>query len=207
MLKQFRIGGMQNFCYIIGENEVAVVDPGFDADIILDEIADRKVKFVILTHTHFDHTGSLNELMFKLSEKGQEPEIVIHDCKKDSYEDYTVKPVKNNDIIEVDDIKITVLHTPGHTPGSICLLFDDNLITGDTIFVEGCGRTDLPGGNTEEMFESIQRIKELPDDIKIWPGHDYGSIPQSTVKHEKDKNPYFRHDDFELFAEERGGNY
>ena len=102
----------------------------------------------------------------------------------------TIK-LKNNDEIKVGNIKIKVMHTPGHTPGAICLLVENKLITGDTLFVNAIGRTDLAGGDAMKLFESLQKLKKLGDDVEVYPGHDYGEIPFSTIGGEKKTNPYF----------------
>ena len=89
-------------------------------------------------------------------------------------------------------IKIKIIHTPGHTPGAICLLVENRLLTGDTLFVNAIGRTDLAGGDAIKLFESLQKLKKLNDNIEIYPGHDYGSTPSSTIWNEKKNNPYFK---------------
>ena len=99
--------------------------------------------------------------------------------------------LKDNEEIKVGKIKIKIIHTPGHTKGAVCLLFDNKLITGDTLFVGAIGRTDLPGGDAIKLFESLQKLKKLDDKIEIYPGHDYGEAPFSTIGGEKKSNPYF----------------
>ena len=99
--------------------------------------------------------------------------------------------VKDNDILDLGEIQCKVIHTPGHSPGGICLLVEGNLFTGDTLFVGGVGRTDLPGGSLDQLVVSIKtKIYTLPDNTIIWPGHDYGAGPSSTVEYEKRTNPY-----------------
>ena len=99
--------------------------------------------------------------------------------------------MKDNDEIKVGSIKIKVICTPGHTPCAICLLVENKLITGDTLFVNAIGRTDLAGGDSVKLFESLQKLKKLDDDVEVYPGHDYGKIPFSTIGGEKKANPYF----------------
>jgi glyoxylase-like metal-dependent hydrolase (beta-lactamase superfamily II) len=96
--------------------------------------------------------------------------------------------VRDDDIIEIGRLRMRVIYTPGHTPESMCLLIDKKLITGDTLFVGGCGRTDLAGGNPEELHNSLLKLTALDDDVEIYPGHDYGEKPSSTIGYEKDHN-------------------
>jgi len=98
--------------------------------------------------------------------------------------------VKDGDTISIGEIKGKIIHTPGHTPGGMCILFDTKLITGDSLFVEGCGRVDFEGGNVDQMWESLQKLKALDETIEVYPGHDYGSIKHSTIKHEKEHNRF-----------------
>ena len=101
-----------------------------------------------------------------------------------------IKIIKDNDKINIGKIKVKVLHTPGHSPGSVCYLFDNKLITGDTLFVEGIGRMDLPGGDKRAVSESLKKLKKLDENIEVYPGHNYGSKDNSTIGYEKKNNPY-----------------
>ena len=103
-----------------------------------------------------------------------------------------VTAVSAGDAVEVGPLRITALHTPGHTPGSTCWHAADSLFAGDTVFVGACGRCDLPGGDPEQMFESLKRVSQLPDDVRLYPGHDYGDVPVSSIQREKEHNPYFQ---------------
>jgi|SRR3989338_13977 len=192
---QIPIGPMQNFVYIVGDEsikEAAVVDCGWEIDKII-EIAEKdtlKITKIILTHYHYDHAQKVNELADRTK-----AEIYFHEDEsqflKTAINNEKSSKLKNNDIINVEKTKIKVIHTPGHTPGSICLLAEDKLITGDTLFVSAIGRTDLPGGDAIKLFESLQKLKKLDDNIKIYPGHDYGETKFSTIGNEKKTNPYF----------------
>ncbi|MGQ9468933.1 MAG: MBL fold metallo-hydrolase [Nitrososphaerales archaeon] len=181
---QMLIGELMNFTYLIGDENsglAVVVDPADDADRILKE-ADKhslKIIYIINTHAHFDHIMANRDLASKTKAK-----IIMHEKSK-AMKDLSVK---DNDIIEIGKLKMRVIHTPGHTPESICLLIDKKLITGDTLFVGGCGRTDLPGGNPEELYNSLLKLMDLDDEVKIYPGHDYGEKPYSTIGYEKDHN-------------------
>jgi glyoxylase-like metal-dependent hydrolase (beta-lactamase superfamily II) len=181
---QMRIGEMMNFTYLIGDEGsglAAVVDPADDVDRILKE-ADKhnlRIKYIINTHAHFDHIKANEDLALKTKAK-----IVMHEKAK-AMKDISVR---DDDIIEIGELRMRVIHTPGHSPESICLLIDKKLLTGDTLFVGSCGRTDLPGGNPEELYYSLLRLMELDDDVRIYPGHDYGKKTYSTIGYEKDHN-------------------
>lgn len=175
-----------NFAYIIGDNEaklVAVFDPsGEDEKILkLAEEKDFKIIYVILTHSHPDHTEGASEIAAKTGAK-----IVAHKLSRVEHE----ISVDEGDILTVGKTKIKVIHTPGHTPDGICILVDNKLLTGDTLFVEGIGRTDLPGSDNKQMRQSLIKLLKLDDDIEIYPGHDYGSKPSSTIGCEKRANPF-----------------
>ena len=205
LFKQIKVGPMQNFSYIIGDEEskeAAVVDIGWDVDKLIDIANKEKLKItkIILTHSHYDHAQKVDEFASKTG-----AEVYFHELECDTIKKSIKNPnikiikLKNNDEIKVGSIKIKVLHTPGHTPGAICLLVENKLITGDTLFVNAVGRTDLAGGNAIKLFESLQKLKKLKDDIEVYPGHDYGEIPFSTIGGEKKKNPYFMADTKEQF--------
>ena len=196
---------MQNFSYIIGDEkntEAAVVDAGWEIDKLIGIAGKEKLKIkkIILTHSHYDHIQKANELAEKTN-----AEVFFHpddsDAIKKSIKNPNIKihKLKNNDEIKVGNIKIKVIHTPGHTPGAICLLFENKLITGDTLFVNAVGRTDLAGGDAIKLFESLQKLKKLDNNVEIYPGHDYGEIPFSTIRNEKKNNPYFKCESREQF--------
>ncbi len=188
---------MQNFVYIIGDKitkEAAIVDAGWEVDKIINEAIKENltIKKIILTHSHHDHVQKADELASKT-----DAEVYSHELDFDEIEPIIKNPnikihkLKNNDEINVGKIKIKIIHTPGHTPGAICLLAENKLLTGDTLFVNAIGRTDLPGGDSIKLFESLQNLKKLDGEIEVYPGHDYGDIPFSTIGGEKKTNPYF----------------
>lgn len=175
----------QNFCYLIGNEETknaVVIDPSGEVKRILELVDDRdlKIKYIINTHAHSDHTFGNEELASKTGAK-----ILMHEkakAKKDV-------GLKDGDTITVDSIKLKVIHTPGHSPESICLLTDNKIFTGDTLFVGECGRTDIAGGNSEDLYDSLfNKIIKLSDGLEVYPGHDYGDRPYSTLEHEKKHN-------------------
>ena len=195
IFEQIPVGQMQNFSYLIGDEdskEAAVVDPGWEIGKIL-EIAkkyDLNIKFVLATHSHYDHVNNIKEIV-------DATDAIVYVHKEDSEEIKKlgvdkIKNIDENDEINIGKIKIKVLHTPGHSPGSVCYLFDNKIITGDMLFVEAIGRVDLPGGDIEKMFDSLQKLKKLDENIEVYPGHDYGSIPHSTIAHEKKENAYMK---------------
>lgn len=198
ILKQLKLGPMQNFVYLIGDEvskEAAVVDAGWDADKII-EIADKeklKIKKIILTHSHFDHIQKVDELASKTASSVYFHEDDSNEIKK-SIKNPAIKIVtlKNNDAMNIGNLKIKIIHTPGHTPGAICLLVENKLLTGDTLFVNAIGRTDLAGGDSLKLFESLKKLKRLGDNIEVYPGHDYGEVSFSTIGGEKKTNPYFK---------------
>jgi glyoxylase-like metal-dependent hydrolase (beta-lactamase superfamily II) len=182
--KQVKYRG-DNFSYIIADEasgEAAVVDPSFNVDAIILILKDQnfRLKYVINTHGHVDHTAGNEELKTAFH-----PKIVAH---KLSHVNQDISVV-DSDIIRLGSITIKFMHTPGHTPDGVCLLADGKLLTGDTLFVGECGRTDLPGGSPEDMYTSLLRkIAKLDGNIEVYPGHDYGPYPSSTIAREKQTN-------------------
>jgi hydroxyacylglutathione hydrolase len=199
--KQIKQTG-DNFSYIIadeGTSEAVVIDPSFNGDTIIRLTTKEgfHIKYVINTHNHSDHVMDNSKIKscfgariiaYRLSKVEKDIEVV------------------EGDVLKVGEIGIRVIHTPGHTPDSICLLIDKKLITGDTLFVGECGRTDLPGGSSVEMYDSLfNKLMKLDDDVEVYPGHDYGSRPNSTIGEEKRTNYTLRKrspDEFAEFMEE-----
>jgi glyoxylase-like metal-dependent hydrolase (beta-lactamase superfamily II) len=205
---QLLVGQMAVFAYVVGcekTGEALVIDPAGDMDGIVEQ-ADKhgfKIVKIVNTHSHPDHTCG----NYRMKELTQAPVIVHADdadsmCSSHNLEfarmlgcsqlvpaDQTV--VHGDKITVGEEVELTVLHTPGHSPGCMCLYTPGHVFTGDTLFVGGVGRTDLPGGSWAQMLSSIQeRILTLPPDTKVWPGHHYGAAPSSTVAQEKSGNPY-----------------
>jgi glyoxylase-like metal-dependent hydrolase (beta-lactamase superfamily II) len=182
--RQIKYGG-DNFSYVIADEatrECAVVDPSFNADAIIKLVKGQNltVKYVIDTHSHFDHTAGNEEIKSIFGAR-----VVAHklaDIDKDV-------SVNDGDMLKVGNITIRVIYTPGHTRDGICLLADGKLLTGDTLFVGECGRTDLPGASSEDMYNSLfNKLMKLDDNIEVYPGHDYGLRPYSTIGLEKKTN-------------------
>lgn len=198
IFRQIPIGPMQNFSYIIGDEksrEAAVVDAGWDIDKLIDISKKEKleIKKIILTHFHYDHAQKADELASRTNASVYFHEDDFSEIKK-ALKNPRIRIIKlkNNDEIKAGKTKIEIIHTPGHSPGSICLLAGNRLLTGDTLFVNAIGRTDLPGGDPIKLFESLQKLKKLDDDVEVYPGHDYGDVPYSTIGREKENNPYLK---------------
>lgn len=179
---QIQVGNMQNFTYVVEDeetDEAIVIDPSWDLEQI-EQIIQRnnlKIKYVINTHHHFDHTLG-NEGMVKLTNA----QIIQHE-KSELKHDITVK---DGDVIEFGNSKLTVLHTPGHSKDSMCLIGDGNFFSGDTLFVGNCGRIDLPGGSAKELYHSLfDVLYSLNDDLILYCGHNYGNSLTSTIGKEK----------------------
>jgi glyoxylase-like metal-dependent hydrolase (beta-lactamase superfamily II) len=182
--KQIKHRG-DNFSYVIADDstkEAAIVDPSFNTEAIAQVIKAQglNAEYIINTHQHTDHSAGNEDLKQRFHAK-----IVAYkqsNVKKDI-------SVDGGDTIHLGKVSIRVIHTPGHTPDSICLLADGKLLTGDTLFVGECGRTDLPGGNPADMYRSLfDKLIKLDDDVEVYPGHDYGPNPKSTIGKEKETN-------------------
>lgn len=208
IFKQMQIGPMENFEYFIGDTaskEVAIVDPAWDVDYLREEAKrlDYKITKVFLTHGHPDHTNGIPDLLAT-------HDIPVYISK---YELEALKP-KTRNLVEVDrGAKLTIgsiifdcLHTPGHSPGGQCFKYGDTLIAGDTLFIDGCGRCDLPGSDPKQMYHSLYHIlMELPDSTVIFPGHDYGPAPYATLRAQKKTNTYLKANNMDDFLRTRMG--
>jgi|TARA_Y100000310_G_C20656600_1_gene802273 glyoxylase-like metal-dependent hydrolase (beta-lactamase superfamily II) len=203
IFEQIAVGEMQNFCYLIGDEdskEAAIVDPAFELGKLLEAAKkhDLAVKFILITHTHYDHVDGVKEMADATGAV-----VYVHKNGEEYIKNLGVgnlKTIDENDIINIGKIEVKVLHTPGHSPTNVCFMIDNKLITGDTLFVEGCGRVDLAGSDIKKQWNSLERIKNMDENIEIYPGHDYGSQKSSTIKHEKENNPYLKCNDFEEFS-------
>ncbi len=208
-LKQLPLGPMQNFVYLIGDTETreaVAVDPAWDIDAILKvlEADDMTLTGALITHFHPDHIGG--DLMghhiqgpVELLERGAKIKVYVHKDEADyvprvcslSRTDLTL--CEGGDELVLGTQRIRFLHTPGHTPGSQCFLVDHNLVSGDTLFIGGCGRVDLPGSDPAQLYDSlVNKLKVLPDETVLFPGHDYADRPTSTIGEEKRRNAYMR---------------
>jgi len=207
-IEQRQVGNMAVFAYLVGDEEAGealVIDPADDAEGLLALAKKHNVRIttIVNTHGHVDHIGG-NEDMKKLTGA----DIIIHaedadmltNTPRELLRMFDAKPsppadrmVQDGDTIQVGSVKLRVIHTPGHSPGSMVLFMDGYAFTGDTLFVEAVGRTDLPGGSWDVMFDSIKKkLVCLPDKTVVFPGHNYGRSTSSTIGHEKRYNPFLR---------------
>ncbi|TLX69242.1 MAG: MBL fold metallo-hydrolase [Thaumarchaeota archaeon] len=184
---QIPVGNMQNFSYIIYDekNDIgAIIDPSWDLEKIHTflERNNISVKYIVNTHTHFDHVLG-NEQMAEITKA----KIIQHE-KSTHRKDISVR---DDEIISIGEINLRVLYTPGHSEDSICLILNkESVITGDTLFVGNCGRVDLPGSDPEIMYNSLYfKVAKLDDSLVVYPGHNYGITPTSTILNEKLNNP------------------
>lgn len=206
MVRQIRVGMMATFCYIVGDEPsktCAVLDPAFEVKKILKETESLgyKLTYIINTHGHLDHTRGNAQIIAATDAK-----LLIHELDAKKLEKILIRTfsrllggkgsplpdrlLKDGDMIDIGETSLKVIHTPGHTMGGICLYTEGNLFTGDTLFVGAVGRTDLRGGSMLLLIQSIkEKLYTLPDDTIVWPGHDYGVTPNSTIAYEKKTNP------------------
>jgi glyoxylase-like metal-dependent hydrolase (beta-lactamase superfamily II) len=194
---QLELGPWQNFIYLVGDKATrtcAVVDPAWDADRILSE-ADRlevDITDVLCTHSHFDHVNRVDALV-------EAKDIPVHMLGEEidfsGFRSENLQRHRPGDVLRIGKhLEITLVHTPGHTPGSTTYRIRDAIVTGDTLFVQGCGRCDFVGGDPKVMYHTLKRLTEsLPRDTRMYPGHNYGPVPISTLGEELQENPYLQH--------------
>jgi len=186
------LGDYQTNCYIVHDEnrrDCFVIDPGYQAEDILDFCKDKDLTIaaVLLTHGHFDHVGAVKELA---AETGCRVYLCAEDLSMPGMMTggrlYYTHTYGEGDELDLAGLRISVLHTPGHTPGSVCLLADNALFSGDTLFAGSCGRTDLPGGSWATIVKSLRRLSELEGDFPVYPGHG----ESTSLAEEKRYNPY-----------------
>jgi len=216
IVRQMELGPMANFVYIIGcgeTGEAAVVDPAWDIPAITRaaEQAQLNIRHALLTHGHPDHMNGVEELL-------AETDAFVHmhadevDYMRQVADIFAMRvdflerqPGNSRTLgdgarIDVGNLAVQIIHTPGHTPGSQCFHVEGSLFSGDTLFVNACGRVDLPGSDPEKMWWSLnRRLRELPDETVLYPGHNYSERTTSTIGDEKRSNPYMRIDTPERF--------
>ncbi len=197
---------MNNFIYLIEDmssKRAAIVDPAWDVPRML-KLAEKHgvtITDILLTHSHHDHINGVNNVLDKY-----DAELHLLNIEAEFWGAELGKPSLHHggDTIQLGETEIEMLHTPGHTPGSVCYLVDDQLITGDTMFVFGCGRCDLTGGDPEIMFSTLRHLKEiLPGSTVIHPGHDYAVTVTATMKEQVEGNPFMHFDKRDDFVEFR----
>jgi glyoxylase-like metal-dependent hydrolase (beta-lactamase superfamily II) len=198
---------MVNFVYLIGDRrtgEAVAVDPAYRVAEILDVLAGDGMKLVgvLATHHHPDHVGGslMGHAIQGITDLLEAQPVPVHVHRDEAEWVRRTTGVTgtdlvahdSGDIVEVGQVPVQLLHTPGHTPGSQCFLVDRMLVSGDTLFLEGCGRTDLPGSDTEAMYESLQRLASLPEDTAVFPGHRYSDASAATMAAVKEVNYVFK---------------
>ena len=186
------LGLYQVNCYVVRSEDsdrCVVIDPGYDGQTVLRFLKEQNLHLeaILLTHGHFDHVGAVKELAAETDCK-----VFLHDLERTMPEAMTAGPLYATDNyphrFSVAGMDFTVLHTPGHTPGSVCLICEDAMFSGDTLFADSCGRTDLPGGDWATILVSLGRLKELPGNYRVFPGHG----EDTTLAQERQYNPYLR---------------
>lgn len=206
-VRQLKLGPMDNFVYLVGAKdspEVVVVDPAWDVDAIFRAAEEdgKKVSAAFCSHCHGDHINGLPDLLARV-------DVPVYAQKAEA--DFSselrrlsgdaLRPLGPGDRFNVGPLEATALHTPGHTPGSQTLWASGHVASGDTVFVNACGRCDLKGGDPEAMYRTIHDVlMKLPDDTRLLPGHDYGDVQVSSLGREKAHNPYFRFPDLSAFV-------
>ena len=191
MIKQIPIGPMMNFAYLVGDDEAklcAVVDPAWDATALAREAknAGWRIEKILITHSHYDHANALEALHALTG-----AEIFAHKADApDLPGGLGINETSDGTTIPVGSLTVKCMHTPGHTRGSQCFIVDGAIITGDTLFVDNCGRVDLPESSPKDMLVSMKKLSELPATTVVYPGHDYGPSPTSTIGEQQKSNPY-----------------
>ncbi len=203
-----------NFVYVLGaDGQALLVDPAFDPRGMAARAREQglEVVGVLATHYHADHVGgSLYGHHIPGVAELASPDCPVYVHEADAHElmERTGVPAEHlralahADGIPLGEAVVRILHTPGHTPGSCCYLAGEHLLTGDTLFTRGCGRMDLPGGSSQEMWRSLnRRLAALPAQLKVWPGHDYGEVPTATLGELRRSNPVLQVPTVEIWAE------
>ena len=204
---QFELGPWENFIYFVGDRDsrtCAVVDPAWDADFIFSEAErlDVQITDILCTHSHFDHVNRIDAILDKR-------DVPVHMLREEvDFSGFSCENLKRHrpgDVVRIGNhLEVTILHTPGHTPGSTTFRIRDAIVTGDTLFVQGCGRCDFVGGDPEVMYETLRElVRSFPRDTRMYPGHNYGPVQVSTLDEELEANPYLAHETLRSFVAHR----
>lgn len=201
LVKSLPVGQLEANCYVVADensDEALIIDPGDEPDRILEMVEDLNVRYIVLTHAHFDHAGAVQDIKEQTG-----AEIVLHELDLEHYNSISMQgsmwgfqmeplpesdiTVNEGDLITVGDTKLTIIHTPGHTPGSMSLYSDEGFVfTGDTLFAGSIGRTDFPGGSLRDMKASFRKLMGLPGDTAVFSGHG----PATSIGIEKEQNMF-----------------
>lgn len=203
-IDSLELGPMENFIYLISDKKTqraAVVDPAWDVPEILNLAKDKGVTItdILLTHSHPDHINGIDEVLNKF-----DAQLHLSNAEAKFWGESLAHPTLHHggDSIKVGDSEIKMLHTPGHTPGSVCYHLDDNLLTGDTMFVFGCGHCTL-GGEPNTLYDTLTKLKNMPGETRILPGHNYAEKTTSTMHEQCEGNPFLHFNKAEDFVEYR----
>ncbi len=202
---QFLLGPMDNFVYLLIDSEsktCLLVDPAWDAPFLIATIKKQnlELKGILLTHAHHDHVNAIDEILDFRSvpvyiSKDESPALVPHVNN--------VHKLKDEQVLYLGLHDILCIHTPGHTSGSMCFLFEHQLITGDTLFINGCGRADFDSSNVYDFYKSLEKIKQLHDNIIIYPGHHYDERRSSSLGDQKVSNRFLTCESEAVFVRKR----
>ena len=208
VIRQMTVGPLQVRTYLVvcpRTGDAVIIDPAGEEDRIAALVREEgaRVRYIINTHGHSDHVlanRALKELVRAPTCMHEEDDLFFGrgEVREATSRELGLPPpeaadvrLRDGEVLQVGDLDIRVIHTPGHTPGSVCFLVKGNLFTGDTLFVGAVGRTDLTGASLDTLLKSIEeRLLPLPEDTVVWPGHDYGETPTSTMGREMEENPY-----------------
>jgi len=208
ILKQMELGPLQNFLYFLGDQqtkEIAVVDPAWDVEFLCSEAKESgyTITHIFLTHGHPDHVNGLDAILAKHDVPTY---ISKHEAPFYKPKHKNIVEIENHQKCKIGNLEFECILTPGHTPGCQCFKYDDVLICGDTVFIDGCGRCDLPGGDAGIMYDTLYNIiMQLPDSTILYPGHNYGPTPHATLASQKTTNPYLLCHSKKEFLQQRMG--
>lgn len=205
-IHQLELGPMENFVYLIHDHasgRAAVVDPAWEVSRVLELAAREGVRItdILLTHSHHDHINGIEDVLSR-----HDAQLHLLKPEAEFWGRHLNLPTlhQGGDVINLGDTSIRVLHTPGHTPGSTCYQLGNEVITGDTLFVFGCGRCDLKGGDPNRMYDTLRHlVHDLPPDTVIRPGHNYANHTTSTVAEQVEGNPFLHFTDVDAFVHYR----
>jgi glyoxylase-like metal-dependent hydrolase (beta-lactamase superfamily II) len=200
-VRRLTLGALDTNCWLVDDGDggpALVIDPADEPQVILEALGDQSVAAVVLTHCHFDHLAAAREVLAATGAPllaHQDDAAFLNDAVGtgaalfgfDTTAPEADRKLRGGDTIEAGGVSLAVLLTPGHTPGSVCLIGDGHLFSGDTLFAGSIGRTDFPRGDVASMRHSIARLAELPDDVRVHPGHG----PETTIGRERRVNPFF----------------
>ncbi|HCU24531.1 MAG TPA: hypothetical protein DF383_05895 [Deltaproteobacteria bacterium] len=194
-LRQIEVGPMENFVYLIGDpvtRQAVIIDPAWQVDTVLKQAERDEMKIVggLVSHHHYDHTNGIEDLL-----NATDCKIYVnkHDAEFVPLPAGNCVLTDNGDELQLGNLRLKFMHTPGHTPGSQCFHIQNHLVSGDTLFIKGCGRCDLPGGDPEQMYYTLtQKLMRMDDKTVLLPGHNYAEVPQSTLGEEKRNNPFLK---------------